>query len=94
MKMVFSLKIKIGYCADLRNSLSIVFIRNNLLCLHLVRNSQFMSSFSSSACQHSSTIFSAHSGSESVLIYSFTPWRLERPFHRIWLFFQKVGQRY
>lgn len=52
------------------------------------RNSQFLSSFSSSGLQYSSTICSRHSFSEAVLVLSFSSGRLKCSFHdRISLYY-------
>ena len=47
-----------------------------------VRNSQFLTTFSSSASKYSSTVSGFHSGSETMLISSFSLRRLECSFHR------------
>lgn len=63
-----------------------------------VRNSQFFSSFATTSRQNTSTIFSRHSASETVLVSSFAYRRLKRSFHDIVflnLYCLKIGwQRY
>ena len=67
--------------------------RRLLLAFFLVRNGQFMSAFSSSASQNSSTVSWFHSCSEAVLVLSFSLRRLECSFHCIINFLWSVPKR-
>ena len=67
-----------------------------LFRVKLVRNSQFLTTFSTTLRQYATTVFAAHAATESMLVRSFSLRWLKSPFHYtifLSLFYQFYGAK-